>query len=156
MNDLLAKVKRNFWGARPFGRHGLILMVGGFFYALTGTTYISSQPTENRTVALQVALEAFSLEFWGSIFVLVGVGAIISSRWPPVAEKWGYVLLAALSAGWSATYAAGVIFEDSPASNLTGTSTWALLAVLWVLIPGLVNPDKTVVVVVNDSGSANS
>lgn len=146
---------KNFWGVRPFKRHGLILMVAGAFYVITGLTLIWSEPTHNRYVSLKLALDWFPITFWGSVFVLVGVGAIISSRWPPVAEKWGYMLLAGLSAGWSATYAMGVILQHSPSNNLTGAYVWGLFAVLWVLIPGLVNPDKTVVVVVNDNGRSD-
>lgn len=147
--------RKHLWGFRPFKRHGLILLIAGLAYLATGLTYIWSAPTQNRRVALQLALGWFPIEYWGSIFGLVGVAAIISSRWPPVAEKWGYMLLAGLSAGWSATYAAGVIFEDSPASNLTGALNWGLLAAMWVIIPGLVNPDKTVVVVINGDERSN-
>ena len=143
-------VREHFWGMRPFKRHSLILMVAGVFYTLTGLTYIWANPTLNRKIALQVALSVYPIEFWGSIFILVGLLAIFSSRWPPVAETWGYSVLAGLSAGWSATYAAGVIFGNSPISNLTATLQWGLLAFLWLTIPGLVNPDKTVVVVIKD------
>lgn len=147
------KVVENFWGIRPFKRHSLVLMVAGVAYTLTGVTYILAEPTENRRLALAVALNFFPIEFWGSIFILIGLLSFISSRWPPVAETWGYMVLSALSAGWSATYAAGVIFEDSPISNLTGVLTWGLFAFVWWGISGLVNPDKTVVVVINDEGT---
>lgn len=144
------KIVENFWGIRPFKRHGLVLMVAGIFYVGSGLIYIFAEPTASRKQALIVALNFFPLEFWGSIFVLTGLLAFISSRWPPVAETWGYMVLSALSAGWSATYAAGVMFEDSAISNLTGALNWGLLAFLWWAISGFVNPDKTVVVVIND------
>lgn len=140
----------NLWGIRPFKRHSLVLMVAGVFYAATGVVYILAEPTANRKIALDVALNFFPLEFWGSVFVCAGLLAFISSRWPPVADTWGYMVLSALSAGWSATYAWGVIFEDSPADNLTGAIQWGLFAFLWWGISGFVNPDKTVVVVIND------
>jgi hypothetical protein len=143
-------LREKLWGIRPFKRHGLVLLVGGFSYMLTGITYILAEPTESRKIALQVALNIFPIEFWGSVFICAGLLTVISSRWPPVVESWGYGLLAALSAGWSATYAAGVIFDDSPVTNLTGTLNWGLLAFLWWALPGFVNPDKTVVVVIKD------
>lgn len=150
--SLKTKFVKNFWGIRPFKRHSLVLMVGGIFYACTGITYIWSETGSARKEALVVALKWFPLECWGSVFVVAGVMAFVSSRWPPVAESWGYMVLAGLSAGWSATYVAGVIFDDSPISNLTETFIWGLLAFLWWALPGFVNPDKTVVVVINDDG----
>lgn len=153
MSGLKAAFIKNFWGIRPFKRHSLVLMVGGAAYICTGLVYIWSTPTHDRQVALQVAFNWFPITFWGSVFVAVGLLAFLSSRWPPVAETWGYMVLAALSAGWSATYAAGVIFEDSPISNLTGALNWGLMAFLWWATPGFVTPDKTVVVVINDDGN---
>lgn len=145
--------QKHLWGIRPFKRHGLVLLVGGIFYMMTGITYILAEPTENRKVALQIALNIFPIEFWGSVFIIVGFLSILSSRWPAVVESWGYALLCGLSIGWSATYAMGVIFEDSPISNLTGSVNWGLLAFLWWALPGFVSPDKTVVVVITDDGS---
>jgi hypothetical protein len=128
-------------------------MVAGVFYMANGLVYMLAEPTANRKLALQVALDIFPIEFWGTVFVLTGLLAFISSRWPPVADTWGYMVLSTLSAGWSATYAVGVIAEDSPLANLTGATTWGLLAFLWWAISGFVNPDKTVVVVINDEGT---
>jgi hypothetical protein len=125
-------------------------MVAGFGYMLNGIVYILSEPTRNSEIALVIAFEWFPIEFWGLVFVISGLIAVISSRWPPIAETWGYLPLTGLSAGWAATYAAGVILDDSPISNLSGTLTWGLLAFVWLAVPGLVNPDKTVVVVITD------
>lgn len=147
------KVREDFWGIRPFKRHSMVLMVAGVFYALNGLIYILTEPTENRKIALAVAFNYFPIEFWGSVFIAAGTLAFISARWPPVTDTWGYVVLAALSAGWSLTYVAGVILENSPVSNLTGALQWGLLAFLWWAVSGFVNPDKTVVVVINDDGA---
>lgn len=145
------QLKEHLWGLRPFKRHSLVLMVAGVAYVLTGLNYILATPTDSRKVALVVALKWFPIEFWGSIFVLVGIATVISARWPKLSESWGYMLLTALSAGWSATFAMGVILKDSPVTNLNGVLQWGLLAFLWWAIPGFVNPDKTVVVVINDN-----
>lgn len=141
--------KHHLLTVRPFNRHSLILTAAGVAYMLTGATYILSTPTEDRREALAVALRWFPIEIWGMIFILVGLLAVISSRWPILSNSWGYAVLTGLSAGWSATYAAGVIFEGAPVDNITGVLSWALLAFLWWAIPGLVSPDRTVVVVVN-------
>lgn len=154
------KFIKNFWGIRPFKRHGLVLMIAGCSYMLLGIAYLFAKTSENSKVALQIALSWFPIEFWGSAFTIVGMLVIVSSRWPPVAERWGYMLLTGFSAGWAATYATGVIFGDSPASNLAIALIWGLLAFLWWAVSGFVNPDKTIVVVItNDDGagaSANS
>lgn len=157
MSDIFANLvynwRKHFWGFRPFKRHSLVLMVAGVFYALTGLVYLTTPVTKARAEAIKVALNYFPIEFWGSVFIIAGLLAFISSRWPPVADTWGYMVLSGLSAGWSATYAAGVILEHSPSTNLTGTIVWGLLAFLWWAISGFVNPDKTIVVVINDEGT---
>jgi hypothetical protein len=148
--------RRHFWGLRPYNRHSLILSVAGLCYMLTGATYISAAPTPARKAALAVALRWFPIEIWGMIFVIVGLLVVISSRWPRVSDSWGYALLTGLSAGWSATYAAGVIFEHAPIGNFTAVLQWALLAFLWWAVGGLVSPDKTIVVVIDDERRGDS
>jgi hypothetical protein len=144
----------HLFNVRPYNRHSLILTVAGICYMLTGSTYILSELTSTRKQALAVALRWFSIETWGTIFILVGLMAVVSSRWPRIFKSWGYAILTGLSAGWSATYAAGVIFEHAPVGNMSAVLQWGLLAFLWWAIPGLVSPDKTVVVVVNADGEA--
>jgi hypothetical protein len=143
-------VKQDRWhrGVRPFNRHSLILVIAGTAYVLTGCTYIFADVTPGRKEALKVALHWFPIQFWGGIFIAVGMLSILSSRWPQISASWGYAVLTGFSAGWSATYLSGVIFENAPKANLTIVLQWALLAFLWAAIPGLVSPDKTVVVVV--------
>lgn len=152
MSTVRSMLAKNFWGIRPFKRHSLVLMVGGIFYVSTGVTYAVTPLSEARKQALGIALDYAPMQFWGAIFVMSGLMAFVSSRWPPVSTSWGYMALAGLSAGWAATYAAGVILGDAPSGNLTGTFNWGLLAFLWWALPGFVNPDKTVVVVINDRG----
>ncbi len=134
---------------RPAKLHGLVLLVAGIVYICHGLTYIFSEPSRNRNEALRVAFDWLPIEAWGSIFILVGLVAMVASRGSPW-FRWGYAALAGLSAGWAATYAAGMIIENSPTSNLSGMFAWGLQAFLWLTIPGLVDPDKTVVVVIKD------
>lgn len=148
-----ARFKRKYVGVRPWMRHSLVLMVAGLVYVLIGVSYILSKPTPNRELALQVALDKAPIQFWGGVFIAAGLLSVISSRWPPVAETWGYMVLTGLSAGWSVTYLTGVILMNSPAANLSGSMTWGLLAFLWWAVSGLVNPGQAVVVIEHGGGN---
>lgn len=148
--------KEHLWGIRPWRRHSLVLVVAGLAYVMIGSSYILVEPTEARKDALVIALSWFPIEFWGAIWILVGLAAIISSRWPPVIERWGYAILTGFSAGWSATYLTGIIFEDSPWSNLQSVVIWGLVAFLWWAISGLVNPTDTVVVIPHEQLGSDS
>lgn len=136
---------RKYFGIRPWRRHSLVLLVAGAAYILIGSSYIFTEPTPGRNLALEVALKWLPIDFWGFLFILAGILAIISSRWPPFTETWGYMVLAGLSAGWGAVYGTGVLFGNSPASNLSATLLWGLLGFMWWAISGLLNSDKSAV-----------
>lgn len=137
------KAAREFWGLRPWKRHDLILSVAGAMYALVGVSYILAVPRASQYNALEVLLRIAPLDFWGSVFVLAGALSMISSRWPPFAETWGYMVLTGISAGWGSTYLLGIIFANSSWTNVNGFIIWSLLGFLWWAISGLLNPDKT-------------
>lgn len=67
---------------------------------------------------------------------------MMSTRWPPLAETWGYMVLTGLSSGWAATYLTGVIFFHAPATNLGQVFVWGCLGFMWWAISGLPNPEK--------------
>lgn len=134
-----------YMGLRPWKRHSTILMVAGILYALIGFQYIIAPPSKTRETSLAVLLSVAPIQVWGAVFVLAGVMASISSRWPPFAETWGYMVLTGLSAGWSAAYFLGVFFFHAPASSISGAIVWGLLAFMWWAISGLVNPGAAVV-----------
>lgn len=138
-----ARFRRRFLGLRPWTRHSVVLMVAGLIYIAYGISLIAAVPTESRSRALSIALAFFPIGFWGTIWILVGAMSIISSRWPPVAETWGYVALTGLSAGWSAVYFTAIVFDGSPTTNFSGVLVWGLVAFLWWAISGLLNPDHT-------------
>lgn len=137
-----ARFKRRYVGVRPWKRHSLVLMVAGLCYIAIGASYIWTEATPSRNVALKLSLSWFPIQFWGCVFIIAGLMAVISSRWPPVAETWGYMVLTGLSAGWGGTYALGVIFLHSPPQNLSGAILWGLLGFMWWGISGLLNPEK--------------
>lgn len=138
---------------RPWTRHSLVLFVAGLVYMSYGVAYISDVLSPDRQKALIVALNLMPIEAWGIVFFGAGVCAMLSSRWPMVSEKWGYVVLTGLSSAWAAAYALGVIFHLSPFTNVTPALTWGMTAFLWYGISGLVNPPKSLVVVVTNGRS---
>lgn len=137
---------RRWWGLRPWKRHSIILMVSGFLYALVGVQYMIARPNRGREIALEVLLRIAPLQVWGLGFVLAGVLAMVSSRWPPFSEVWGYMVLTSISAGWATTYLLGIVFFNSPATNITQVVLWGLLGFMWWGISGLLNPDHTAVI----------
>lgn|SRR5512134_98145 len=134
---------RRFWGLRPWKRHDLILTVAGAIYTLVGLAYVLGDDTPSRLVSLQVLVAIFPIKVWGAGFVAAGVLTIISSRWPPMVETWGYVLLTSLSVGWGTAYLMGIVFGSSPWANINGFFLWTLLGFMWWAVSGLLNPDKT-------------
>lgn len=128
-------------GVRPFLRHSLVLAVAGGVYIAIGITYLRSEPTAARTEALYYAVKVMEYNQWGWIFILAGLLSVVSSRWPPVSETWGYFVLTGQGAAWSGFYLVGVLFHNTPNSNLSATLSWGLIAFMWWAISGLVNPN---------------
>jgi hypothetical protein len=139
------KAHRNLWALRPWSRHGLILVVAGFMYAMVGVSYILASKSVNRLNSLEILLRIAPLSFWGSVFIVAGVLAMISSRWPTFSETWGYMVLTGLSAGWGSTYLMGILFGNAPWTNVNGFIVWGLLGFFLWGVSGLVNPEKVVI-----------
>lgn len=133
-------VKHPWRGIRSFQRHSLVLMVAGMVYVLIGASYLLSDPTPSRLVALHYAIGILDYNNWGYVFIFVGLLALLSSRWPPISETWGYQALTGLSVGWAGFYLTGVVFYEAPMSNLSGFLSWGLIGFLWWAVSGLVNP----------------
>jgi hypothetical protein len=126
---------------RDWKRHSLVLAVAGTVYICTGVTYMTTEPTNSRLSALRVAIDWMPLSAWGIVFMLVGALAILSSRWPPASETWGYTALTSLSIGWAGFYLCAIPLGAPAGQNFTGALAWGLLGFLWWAISGLVNPD---------------
>lgn len=148
MIDILKQLRLrmgHYWGFRPWARHSIVLLVAGVVYVMIGVGYTLSKANETRANSLQVLLKWAPMEVWGSVFIFAGVLAMISSRWPPFTHVWGYVVLTGLSAGWGGVYLTGVIFYDSPTTNLSAALLWGLLSFMWWAIGGLINPENSAV-----------
>lgn len=137
----LAHPRQYVWFAlRPWRRHSLVLLVAGILYVLIGTSYTLPTVDPDREAALAVALYWAPMPVWGAVWILTGLTAILSSRWPPASETWGYTVMSGTAALWSAFILAGVPLGSDPA-NITGALVFAVLAFLWWANAGLLNPE---------------
>lgn len=100
----------------------------------------NSRADSCKNQALRFALNWIEYNHWGYVWILVGLLSIVSSRWPPISETWGYTVLTGQSAAWALFYAAGIVFNDAPMSTLSGVLSWGLIGFMWWAISGLVNP----------------
>lgn len=128
---------------RPWRRHSLVLVVAGAVYVSYGVATVLAADNPARDQALRVPLHWFPLWVWGLLFVLTGLAAFLSARWPPASETWGYSSLSGLSSLWAMFYLAGALLGTP--SAIPGALIWALMAFLWVMIAGLHNPEDIAV-----------
>lgn len=141
MSDVIHEIKSRWRGVRPFERHSLVLAVAGFVYLAIGYTYFTVGPSPARAEALRYALNFIDYEQWGMVWAFCGVLAIISARWPPISETWGYIVLTGQSTAWALFYLVGIIFAGAPIANLSSVLAWGMVAFLWWAISGLINPN---------------
>lgn len=134
-----ARPRSHVWGLRPWTRHSLVLAVAGCAYIAIGFTYMLAEPAPSRESALQVALNIMDLQAWGLAWILIGCSAVLSSRWPPASETWGYAAMSGLAAWWACCYFGGVLFGAENQST-SGGLVWALVSFLWWSVAGLMNP----------------
>jgi hypothetical protein len=128
-------------------------MVAGLVYVLIGLSFVLTSPTPARTQALKYAFMWLSPEGWGLIFIAAGLLSIVSARWPPVSETWGYTVLTGLSSAWAGFYLMGIVLGHQPLANFSGVLSWGLIAFMWWAISGLLNPPpKRGMIVVCDEG----
>lgn len=137
-----ARFQRRFIGVRPWTRHSLVLLIAGLVYVCIGAVYIRTPVDSPTWHSLVSAREWLSLDGWGIVWVIVGFLSIISSKWPPVAEKWGYMALTALAAAWGAFYFLGVIFGPNTIGSSAVGLVWWLIGFMWWAISGLVSPEE--------------
>lgn len=131
----------NWMGVRPLRTHSMVLIVAGLVYIAIGVSYATATPSPDRLLGLQYALLWLDYNHWGYVWMLVGLLSIISSRWPPVSETWGYTALTGQSAAWALFYGSGVLFGGASNSNISGVLSWGLIAFMWWAISRLVNPE---------------
>lgn len=145
MNNVIEERGSNWAGLRPIRVHSVVLTVAGIVYIFIGLTYLNGEATPGRLQALVYALNWLEYKEWGYVWIFVGCLSIISSRWPPISETWGYTVLTGQATAWALFYAAGVVFAGTPTSNLSGVLSWGLIGFMWIMISKLVNPQVTII-----------
>lgn len=126
------------------------MCLGGLVYVVYGVLEGIHGGDPDRRKALGV-LGYVSPHLWAILWIVVGVLAILSSRWPPnSSETWGYTALTMLSALWASGYVTALVFLHVETS-ITGSGglTWTLVGILWWGISGLRNPDEVTTVVLD-------
>lgn len=129
---------------RPWRRHSQVLVVAGAIYVSIGLAYIVAPPNPTRDASLRVPLTWLALPGWGAVFIVIGVAAMISSRWPPASETWGYSALSGISTLWASFYASGLLL-GAGFNAVPGVFVWVLVSFLWWAIAGLHNPEDIAV-----------
>jgi hypothetical protein len=141
MRNLIAALRHprayRWWALRPWRRHSLVLALGGLIYVGIGVAYVATTPS------IQLAARIAPITAWGVLFIVTGLLALLSSRWPPASEKWGYSAMSGTSALWAALYFLSTAFFDAHA--LIGSLVWALITLLWMAVAGLENPADRVI-----------
>lgn len=125
---------------RPWQRHSMVLAVAGGVYVLVGASYLLIDLTPDRAASLQLALAIAPIQAWASTWIVVGILALVSTRWPPASKTWGYSAMTGLAAWWGAVYLLSIPL-GGPVTAVTGTLVWWLVGFLWWGISGLLNPD---------------
>lgn len=150
--NIVHRSRRDGWlRLRPWRRHSLVLLVAGVTYVLIGFAYLltPSNPAREEALVLPLSLTAGSTLPWCFLFAAVGALAILSARWPPASETWGYTALTGLSTIWACFYIGGMginiwvehVPVDKALNSSTGALLFAVLGFLWWAISGLRNPD---------------
>jgi hypothetical protein len=148
MNKIYRAIRRReyaqFRGMRPWQRHSQVVAGAGLVYVAYGVNMLFIEPSDARVRGLELGLSWMSLHAWGVIWVFVGMLGLVSTRWPPASETWGYSALAGLAALWSLFYALGMVFLGTPVNGIAGALVWGLVSYLWWGISGLRNPEEIV------------
>lgn len=146
MRSLIAALKQpdsyDWRHLRPWQRHSLVLAVAGVVYVSLGCVYLTIPLTPDRAESLKLALAIMPMKAWACAWIVVGLLALTSTRWPPASKTWGYSALTGLAAAWGSAYLLGVLLLGVPAAmGAAGALVWFLVAFLWWAISGLMNPD---------------
>lgn len=128
---------------RPFEKASRVLVLAGIIYVVIGWQYLGHVHAD-RLRGLQVALwfAGGHVKLWGWVWIIVGLSAMLSARWPYFSARWGYTALSGLAAVWFLQYLTGWIILGLPAPIVAAaTCSWALIAMFWVVVADAVNPE---------------
>lgn len=149
MKHIASAISHRQWsllrGLRPWKRHSLVLAVAGVVYVAYGMNLVFGPGYASPRAGLAIPSEWFSLHAWGIVWIVVGLCAFASTRWPPASETWGYSAMSGLAAFWGAVFALGPFAQDAPlGAAIPGALIWSMVAFMWWGISGLRNPEDSV------------
>lgn len=139
--------RKESWGrrlgnVRPWTIHTSVLFVGGLTYIAVGLSKIIFGIPESREQALVFALNFFPIEIWGSIFIVMGLFAAITSKWFHNGKRWGYFALTGFSTIWGLFHIEGIIFTSGVNEALSAGLLWSLIAFMWWALGSLEPTDS--------------
>lgn len=149
-----AAVVRSWRQLRPWRVHSQVVSVAGACWIVIGVLWATSAltPDIRRSLAFPIELLDFVPGLnpgyaIGAGWVLSGLAAVLSARWPAWDETWGYQALAAWAVIWGMFYFTSWAFWGAPARGLRQTIIFGLFAFFVWSISRLVNPDELVVAI---------
>ena len=125
-----------------WNQHSLILIAGGTYMMSIGWSYLFSAISVLRYRSLSVALNILPLEWWGGIFMAVGIAAWLFALVFKRKQVWGFTLLTGLSAAWGTVYILAIKEPPNVDFQVTQALMWYLLAIVWWGVAGLVSPKR--------------
>lgn len=123
---------------RPWDRHGLILLIAGLTYILIGVAYMVSEDPYVDQDQLRLALYIAPYFVWYVGFIVVGVIAMVSSRWPSTTRPIGYAALTAWSTAWAGFHIIGGLSQPINVTYIVGGLMMGMLGFLWWAISALI------------------
>jgi uncharacterized membrane protein len=118
------------------GKRGEVLVLLGFIFILTGFGFVKHPELNPAAKAqLHTALQIAPIQFWGVMFIISGLVAMISSRWPPGQSVWGYGTLAIVSIWWTSMYVTGWLYLGVTGAY-RGALSWATTSLIILIISG--------------------
>lgn len=129
---------------RPWRRHSLVLLFAGVVYILFGVScFTTTDIPEPDRLMYELVLNLAPIPVWGALWFGTGLLGILSSRWPPASETWGYSALSGMATLWGSLVIASTFLGASSQALFNGL-VFYLLAFVWWAISGLVNPAEKV------------
>lgn len=137
--------RRTYMMLKPFGVRGLVLSTLGVLWVLIGVSGLTVGLSPLSVLTIDYMLD--ELFFLNTVtvsaaWIATGIMGIITSRWPPYQDSWGFFFLAPMPMFWALLHLVGAIFHG-PILGVLVTVVYAVMCVLLWGISKLEDPSMT-------------